>query len=270
MINIDNIKKLRDKTLCGFKDCKEALEEACGDLEEAVQILKKRGLKVANKRSANETKEGIVIASVSKDRKYSAVVSLLCETDFVAKNDEFKSCADNIIKLAVDNKIKNLDELNDFSYSPECTISGKITELIGQCGENIKLNFECFLGKNLYCYNHHTRRVSSVVDLDADGDLSDFGKEISMHIVASSPISIDRDSIDNDILEKERSVAAELSSSEVNDNIRVRRIEGRINKFFKENVLLEQEWIYDNKKTVGQILKENNVQKVNFFKIVKL
>ena len=270
MSNIEDIKKLREKTLCGFKDCKEALDEAGGNLDEAIQILKKKGLKVADKRSTNETNEGIVLAGVSPDRKYSTVVSLLCETDFVAKNSDFKECIEKILKLAIENKIDSLDKLNNINYCQNTTVNARITELIGQYGENIRLNFRYFVGRNIYCYNHHNLRISSLVDLDTDSDISRFGHDVAMQIVAYNPIAIDRESVDKDIIDRERNIATELSAYETNENIRVKKIEGKLNKFFKENVLIEQEWMYDSKKNVGQMLKENNVQKVNFFEIVRL
>ena len=267
---IDDIKKLRERTLCGFSSCKDALIESKGDIDEAVQILKKKGLKVADKRSGNETNEGIIRAGVSSDRTYGTIVRLLCETDFVARGKDFIDCSEKIVDLIVRDKIKDLEELNGIKYDDNISVNNKITELIGQCGENIKLDFICVEGINLYCYNHFTKKVSSIVDLNKEGDNSEIGKNIAMHIVACNPISVDRNSVDSSIIDSEKKIAIELSSDEINESIREKKVLGRLNKFYKENVLLEQPWIFDAKKNVGQILSENKINCINFFKLVKI
>jgi len=142
-ININDIKKLRDITFCGLSDCKKALEESEGDFDKAIQILRKKGLKIANKRCDNETSEGIIIAKVNTSCDFGVLITLACETDFVAKTDNYKNLANKIATLAVENKIKDLETLNNTDLEG-LTISNKIVELIGQVGEKVTLNYKCF------------------------------------------------------------------------------------------------------------------------------
>lgn len=268
-INISDIKKLRDITFCGLSDCKKALEESEGDFDKAIQILRKKGLKIANKRCDNETSEGIIIAKVNASCDFGVLITLACETDFVAKTDNYKNLANKIATLAVENKIKDLETLNNTDLEG-LTISNKIVELIGQVGEKVTLNYKCFEGEKIGFYNHFSGKLSCLTIFEnvSISNFEEVGKTISMQIAANNPVAIDRNSVDEKTLENERSLAEESSKNAKNDEIKAKMINGKLDKFFKENVLLEQQLISDDKKTVEQYLKENNNLKIkSFFRI---
>jgi len=274
-VSINDIKKLRDITFCGLGDCKKALEESEGDFDKAIQILRKKGLKVANKRCDNVTSEGIVIAKTNNDNTFGVIVTLSCETDFVAKTDNYKNLANKIVDLALENKIKDLDTLNNKELDG-ITVANKIIELIGQVGENVKLNYTCVEGCSnckLGYYNHFSGKLSTLTLFDNVNDISNFqeiGKVISMQIAANNPIAVDRNSVDEKILANERSLAEENSKNAKNDEIKEKMIKGKLDKFFKESVLLEQQFISDDKKTVEQYLKENGNLIVKSFNRIQI
>ena len=265
-VNINDIKKLRDITFCGLSDCKKALEESEGDFDKAIQLLRKKGLKIASKRCDNETSEGIIISKVNSNCNFGVIVTLACETDFVAKTDNYKNLANKIASLAVENNIKDIETLNNTELDG-LTIANKIVELIGQVGEKVTLNYKCIEGEKIGCYNHFSGKLSclTVFENVSISNFEEVGKIISMQIAANNPVAVDRYSVDEKTLENERSLAEESSKNAKNEEIKAKMINGKLDKFFKENVLLEQNLISDDKKTVEQYLKENNNLKIKSF-----
>ena len=268
MSEIEKIKQLRQSTGAGFKDCGEAIKESGGDLDKAVEILRVKGISKASKKMSRAAKEGVV--AVSGDEKKISLIEVNCETDFVAKNDNFI------------NFVKELSEINNFCSSDleklkkikmknAKTVDENLILLISKIGEKITLGRAKTLsynGSKNFNYLHtvvkdNLSKLAVVVSLETDSDSNDlkiFGKQLSMHIAASNPLALDSKSINKDVLEKEESlISEELKSTGKPDQIIKKISIGKINKFKEENALLSQSWVMEPKKKVQDILKELSI-----------
>lgn len=261
-ITAADVNKLRKKTGAGMMDCKNALVEADGDFEEAVDALRKKGQKVAAKRGDREASEGVVIADTSDDGKTGFLISLNCETDFVAKNDDFKSLAEDILKIAKDNNPADLDALKGLPFKDAGqSIEEKIVESIGKIGEKIELGtYEKIDADEVVAYNHPGNNIASLVGLNKSGDgYGEIAKHVAMQVAAMSPVAVDKESVSKEVIDRELQVGREQAIEEGKpENIVDKIAEGKLNKFFKENTLLNQQFIRDTKKTVSQYLKEQD------------
>lgn len=256
------IKELREKVGSGILDCKEALEKSDGDIEKAIDFLRKKGIATASKKSSRVSLEGLVAIAESKD-KFTAI-EMNSETDFVAKNQKFQDAVTSIAKYSLE--VSSIDELKSYKTESGDTVSDKVTELVSIVGENIQLRrFKSVSGKVLVSYVHgavskNLGKIGVLLSLDTDGDITkahDFGKKIAMHIAAFAPKSLDIDSLDPKELEREKSILTEQAkASGKPDNVIEKMIQGRIKKFYAEVVLLEQDFVMDNKVTVRQALKQ--------------
>lgn len=269
-VDKEDVIKLRDITGCGILACKKALEQVGGNFDEAVSILKKSGARVACKRSQNITNEGVVVARVSQDRCFGVIFGLCCETDFVSRTDIYNNFALDVANVAVENKIKSVDELNSFIINGTSVADG-ITNLIGRFRENIKIIYECISGNEIYCYNHFSKKLSSLVDINDSGcnDIDEAAKKIAMHIAATRPISVDKDSLDPDTLSEWKKEVSTDDLLSKGDNIRGKIIEGKLKKIFQDKVLLEQNMSFCEGETVRSYLQSNNIV-VNSFKYISL
>lgn len=255
-ITAAEVNKLRQQTGAGMMNCKKALVEADGDFEKAIDLLRKKGQKIAAKREGREAKEGLVIAKTSSEGKEGVLIVLNCETDFVAKNDEFIQFANSIIDLAIE---KNPDSINNLKA---LTLNGtsveeSITGLIGKIGEKIEISqYEVIESANVIAYNHPGNRLATLVGMNKSAD-DQIGKDIAMQIAAMNPVAIDKDDIDPGIVERELEIGKEQAKQEGKpENILEKIALGKLNKFYKENTLLNQDYIKDNKKTIRQFLSE--------------
>lgn len=259
-ITAADVNKLRKQTGAGMMDCKKALVEANGDFEAAIDILRTKGQKVAAKRSDRDAAEGLVIAKSTNDGTRGAMIVLNCETDFVAKNDAFSDVANAILDLAIDSNPSNLDELMALNYpGSEQKISDKITEEIGKIGEKIELSaYESVSASKVVAYNHPGNRLASVVGFNnATGD--DIGRDVAMQVAAMDPVSLDKNSVPQEVIDRELQVGKDQAIEEGKPAEMAEKIaQGRLNKFFKESTLLSQSFIKDNKKSVDQYLREQN------------
>jgi elongation factor Ts len=258
-ITASEVNSLRKKTGAGMMDCKKALVEANGDMEAAVDILRKKGQKVAAKRSDRDAAEGVVLAKASSDGKAGAIIVLNCETDFVAKNADFVSFAENILNIAVENQPADIDALKALPYMDSgLTIADKIIEQTGVIGEKIDLSgYATVEADSVVTYIHPGNKLASVVGLNKEGNFDTVGKDIAMQVAAMAPVALDKDSVPQDIIEKEIEVGKELAIQEGKPADLAEKIAmGRLNKFFQENTLLNQSFIKDNKKSIKQYLGE--------------
>ncbi len=256
-ITASDVNRLRKQTGAGMMDCKKALTEAEGDFEKAIDILRKKGQKVAAKRSDREAGEGLVIAKTN-DNKTGVLVMLNCETDFVAKNEEFGALANEIVDMALQNEVSNADELKSLKMSNGLTISEKITEEIGKIGEKIDLGgFEKINSEYIYAYNHPGNRLASMVGMNQNSDeVEDAGKNVAMQVAAMNPVALDKDSVSQDVIDRELAVGKEQALNEGKPENMVEKIaQGKLNKFFKENTLLNQDYIKESKQSVQNYLK---------------
>ena len=268
MSDIEKVKQLREATGAGFKDCNLAVKESGGDLDKAVEILRVKGISKASKKMSRDAKEG-VIATSGNENKIS-VLELNCETDFVAKNDDFVSFAKELCELNNQND-SDLEKLNKSNMSNGKSVEDSLVSLIAKMGEKITIGkVKTFNQSGTKNFNYlHTvvkdnlSKLSVIASLETS-DESDsvkiFGKQLSMHIAASNPLALSSDLIDKDVLQKEHDlVKEELKSSGKPDEIVQKISLGKMNKFKEENALLTQAWVMEPKKKVQDIVKDLNI-----------
>lgn len=272
-ITAAEVNKLRQQTGAGMMDCKNALVEAEGDIEAAIDILRKKGQKVANKRADREAGEGIVIAQTDATGTFGAITMLNCETDFVAKNAEFVALSNKIMELAIANKPKSVEDLKNIKIDAR-TVQEHISDLIGKTGEKMELGEYQFIEAPLVVsYIHQGSRLSTIVGLNQNNkEFMQIGREIAMQIAAMNPVAVDKDDVDPKIVEKEIEIGKEQAREEGKPENMLEKIAlGKLNKFFKESTLLNQDFIRDSKVTVGQYLTSVNKElTVTGFKRVSL
>lgn len=257
-ITAADVNKLRQQTGAGMMDCKKALTEANGDFEAAVDLLRKKGAKVAANRADRSASEGAVLAKISADNTFGVVLSLNCETDFVGKNEGFVALAQGFIDLAVANKAKTREDLLNLDYQG-LTVAEKLVEQTGVIGEKIEIGaYEVIEAPAVAAYIHAGNRLATIVALTKGGDASlEAGRQVAMQVAAMSPVAVDENSVAKDVIEREIEVGKEQAIAEGKPAEMAEKIAvGKLNKFYKENTLLNQEFIRDNKKTIKQFLSE--------------
>jgi len=260
-ITAAEVNKLRQMTGAGMMDCKNALVESNGDIENAIDYLRKKGQKVANKRADRESNEGLVIAKANKDGSFGIITMLNCETDFVAKNQEFIDLANAISEIALNNKPKNLEELNSLKLDNR-TIAEHVSDYMGKTGEKIQLNEYVFIeAPKVFVYNHNGNKLASMMGFNKSEakDIDQVGKDVVMQIAAMSPVAIDKDDVDPTTVQREIEIGKEQAREEGKPEEMLEKIAlGKLNKFYKESTLLNQEFIKDSKKTIAQYLSESD------------
>jgi elongation factor Ts len=257
-ITASDVNKLRQQTGAGMMDCKNALVEANGDFEAAVDILRKKGQKIAAKRGDNDAKEGVIIAQASADGKSGVILTLNCETDFVAKNDGYVAMVQSLVDIALDKLPATVEELKALPYDARLSVEEKITEQVGVVGENLDLSGYAVMNSNfVVAYNHPGNQLATLVGLSAGtaADIAEAGRQVAMQVAAMNPIAIDKDGVDARTIEREIEVGKDLAIQEGKPAEMAEKIAlGRLNKFFQENTLLSQAFVRDNKMTVEQFL----------------
>lgn len=259
-IKAADVAKLRKSTGAGMMDCKKALQEADGDFEKAIDLIRQKGQAIASKRADREASEGNVQAKVSG--KYGAMISLNCETDFVAKNEDFVALANEVIENAFADRIESVDQL----YTKKPELKEKVNELLGKIGEKIEVSrvvSEKADNGILVDYIHMGSKLGVLIKFDnvndAGDDLYKLGKDFAMQVAAMNPISVYREEIPQDKIDKEIEIYKEVARKEGKpDKILDKIAQGKLNKFYQENCLSEQTFIKDNSKTVGEMIKEFN------------
>ncbi len=256
-ITAADVNKLRLQTGAGMMDCKKALTESEGDFEKAVDYLRKKGQKVAANRGDREAREGAVLSKVSADGKHGALIVLNCETDFVAINADFTGFANQILDIAVE---KNPSDLSALLALPigGTAISDKIIEYVGKIGEKIELSrFEKVEAEKVHAYIHPGNKLATLVGFNKSSVSDQVGKEIAMQVAAMSPVALDKGDVDANTLEREIEIGKEQARAEGKPEEMLDKIaQGKLNKFYKESTLLNQEFIRDAKKTVSQYLND--------------
>ena len=272
-ITAQEVNELRKTTGAGMMDCKQALMESDGDIEKAIDYLRKKGQKIAAKRADRDASEGVVLAKVSQDKTFAAVVMVNCETDFVAKNQDFISYVESIIDLAVANKLSSADALKA-AHLNDRTVEESFVDKTGIIGEKIQLGkYEAVSAESVYAYVHPGNRIASIAGLNKAGEnFEEAGHDVVMQIAAMSPVAIDKDSVPQDMIDREIEIGKEQARQEGKPEDTLEKIAlGKLNIFFKESTLLNQSFIKDSKKSVDQYLKEfDKGLTVNNFKRVAL
>ena len=256
-ISASDVGKLRRQTGSGMMDCKKALIEANGDFEQAVDILRKKGQKVAAKRADRQATEGVVIAKNNTDNNKAILISLNCETDFVAKNEDFIKIAHSILDKAVSENLASSEDLSSMLLDEGMTVAEKVLEQTGVIGEKIEISAQVVEDTQVSSYVHAGNRLATLVGFNQTLD-HQVARDIAMQVAAMSPIAVDKDNVDQETVNRELEIAKDLARQEGKPEQMLDKIaQGRLNKFFKENTLLNQAFIKDGKKSVAQYLQEH-------------
>jgi elongation factor Ts len=276
--SLDNIKKLREMTGVGFKDCKIALDETKGDIEKSIEFLRKKGIAKASKKMSRTASEGLAL--VKEESGQISIIEINSETDFVAKNKDFINFCKELSDLNFTSK-GNLDKLNNLNMTNGILVKDNLVNLIAKIGEKVTIRranfFDNTSGSNFF-YVHsatekHIGKIICLVKLDGiiKGKNDDIGLKIAMHIAASNPLAIDKNDIDKKIVDKELEIIkAEITNSGKPAEMAEKISKGKISKFLNENSLLNQAWIMDPKKIVSNVLKENSLdQEIKVLNFVK-
>ena len=281
MSDIENIKKLRQSTGAGFKDCNAALKESSGDLEKAAEILRVKGIAKASKKMSRDAKAGVIV--VSGDSKKTSLIEVNCETDFVAKNDDFLNFVKELSEI--NNQCSSdKDKLNKSTMANGKTVEENLVALIAKIGEKITIGKTSTIensNSQNFIYQHsvikdNVSKLGVVVSIETSEDsdqIKSFGKQLSMHIAASNPIALNSDEIKDDVIQKEQElIAEELKNSGKSEEIAKKISLGKINKFKEENSLMTQDWVMEPKKKVKDILTEINIPnlKIKEFTRIKI
>ena len=281
MADIDKVKKLREVTGAGFKDCNLAIKESNGDLDKAVEILRVKGISKASKKMTRDAKEGVV--AISGDEKKMSLIEVNCETDFVAKNDDFVNFVKELSELN-NEKNSNIDELKKSKMKNDITVEDNLVALIAKIGEKITIGKTKTISSSSstnYQYLHtvvkdNLAKLAVIVSIETKDNseiVKNFGKQLSMHIAASNPLALESSLIEKSIIEKEQElVTEELKNSGKPEDIAKKISLGKMNKFKEENALLTQAWVMEPKKKVQDILKELAIEdlKIKEFSRIKI
>jgi len=266
-ITATDVNKLRKMTGAGMMDCKMALQEADGNYDKAIEIIRKKGQMVASKRADREATQGAVLAMVSSNKSSGAIIALNCETDFVAKNQGFISFAQSILDLAIQNDSADLESLKNASLEGK-PVSEKIVEQIGIIGEKIELAYyEIIKAAHVAAYIHPGNKLAALVGFSKI--LPDqVAKDIAMQVAAMSPVAVDKEDVSPQVLEQEKEIGRDQARREGKPENMIEKIaEGKLNKFYKESTLMNQEFTKDSRKTVRQYLQETDKEvKVTAFR----
>jgi elongation factor Ts len=272
-ISASDVKKLRDLTGAGMMDCKKALTESGGDIDKAVELLRKRGQKMADKRADRHASEGAVIALVNDDNNRGVIVKLSCETDFVAKNEKFVQLATSFAQLALDNFPADMNELLALDYNG-ISVGEKVTEQVGVIGEKLELAaYEKLEAATVSPYIHMGNRAGVLVGLTKEGEaVYEAGRDVAMQVAAMHPIAVDKDGVDKSVIDKEIEIGMDQARQEGKPEKMLEMIaKGKLNKFFKEKTLLNQQFVKDSKQTITTFLKSKDPElTVTAFKHVTL
>lgn len=258
-ISAQDVNKLRQMTGAGMMDCKKALQESDGDFDKAVEYLRKKGQKLANKRADKSANEGIVIAKTTDDKKFGGIMMLNCETDFVAKNQDFIDFANSISDAAIANKAKDLDALKAVKMDNGRTVEENVTEMVGKTGEKLVLyQYDSLEGETVFAYNHHGNKLGSIVSMNKSGEeIEALGHDIAMQVAAMNPAGVDRNDVPQEVIDRELEIGRDQARQEGKpENIIEKIAEGKLNKFMKENTLLNQEFIKEAKTSVQDYIQK--------------
>ncbi len=265
-VSAQQVKELRDKTGAGMIDCKKALEDSNGDLEVAIDILRKKGAAVAAKRAERAANEGVVLTKIFNDGKSAAMVEVNCETDFVAKNEDFTSFANLALEAVVGNHPADIDSLMNLSVNGK-NLANELNALVGKIGEKIQVSrFTIENADNgvIVDYIHHGSKLGVLISADnlPSDNASEFVpmlKDFAMQVAAMRPISVYRDEVDKTLIEKEMEIYKELARKEGKPEQILEKIAtGKLNKYYEENCLFEQAFVKDNSKKVSSLIEEFN------------
>jgi len=254
-----DVVKLRKVTGAGMMDCKGALADADGNFERAVEIIREKGKLVANKRADRDAAEGVVLAKVSEDKKFGAMVVLNCETDFVAKNDNFVAFANSILNEALANNADSLETVKNLNLNGR-SIDSQVTEQTGVIGEKIELSYYSKINaETVIGYIHPGNKLATLVGFNKAGVDINVAKDVAMQVAAMAPVAVDKDSVSQEVIDKEIAIAKEKFRLEGKPEAMLDKIaQGALNKFFQDSTLLNQIYVKDGKISIKEFLSQND------------
>lgn len=274
-ISLEQIKDLRNKTGAGMADCKKALEESNGDIEKAIEILRKKGAALASKRADKSTNEGAIKSKISDDRKSGSIIEVNCETDFVSKGDDFQKFSDDVAEAALLAKTDDIDTVLQTKLG-DLTIQEKLDSLMASVAEKTEIKRVKFVNVEdgfVGDYNHFGSKLGSLIGVKGNYSekAGDIVSKIAMQVVAMNPIAIRREDVSQDTIDKEKEIyTTQVKNEGKPENIIDKIVENKVEKFFQENVLLEQEFIQDSKLSVGDLLKNFEKESGDALEIVEM
>ncbi len=271
-ISAKDVKKLRDVTGVGMMDCKRALVETEGDFDAAIDLLRTLGQKIAAKRSDREAKEGLVVTASSTDGKTAILVEVNCETDFVARNDEFQAFAAQIGASVLAHRPADADALLALEFDGDSTVADALTNMTGKIGEKIDLRRHAIATSDtgsIVSYIHPGNRLGVLVDISGEGDLEHIGRDVAMQVAALNPIATRREEVDSSVTDKEVKIAREAALLDGKPAHIVDKIAtGKLERYYKDHVLLEQAFVKDSSQSVKQMLAAAGAEVKSFVRFV--
>ncbi len=271
-ISAKDVMKLREATGAGMMDCKKALTEADGDMDKAVEILRKKGQQVSEKRAEREANEGLILTRLSDDAKTASAVELNCETDFVARNEDFQAQAQAFLNIAFEKKIASVEELLKEEVDG-LTIEKHLEGMVGKIGEKIEISRVVFVNTDgaLVDYIHPGNQLAVIVEFDGSVPEQAIGKDVAMQIAAMNPLAVTREGVDSSVIDKELEIAKEQLINEGKPaEIAEKAAQGKLRRFYEERVLLEQKFVKDNGVSVKDYLQSNDAPLVRSFHRMQL
>jgi len=255
-ISAQEVNKLRKMTGAGMMDCKKALTKTDGNFDEAIKVIREKGQAIANKRSDREATEGVTLSEVSSDSKFGVIIAVNCETDFVAKNESFINFAKSILDLALENKPADLDALKNLKLNGK-TVAENIIEQTGIIGEKVDLShYDQLSDFQIAAYIHSDKKLATLVSLNKGGIDEQIGKDVAMQVAAMNPVSLDKSDVPQSIIDTELEIGKKQALAEGKPENLIEKIAmGKLGKYYKENTLINQIFIKDNKMTIKQYLQ---------------
>lgn len=271
-ISAKDVKALREQTGAGMMDCKKALTEADGDMEAAVEILRKKGQKISEKRADREASEGLIVTKISDDGKSAAALEINCETDFVARNEDFEDKANKFVNLAFENKVNDVDALLKLQMNG-LSVADHLKDMVGKIGEKIEISRTVYVDSEgtIVSYIHPGNQLGVLVEFDGELNDEGIGKDVAMQVAAMNPLAVTRDGVDSSVVEKELEIAKQQLLNEGKpENIAEKAAQGKLRRFYEERVLLEQKFVKDNSLSVKEYLEQNDAPLVKSFHRLQL
>lgn len=271
-ISAKDVKELREQTGAGMMDCKKALQEADGDFEKAIEILRKKGQQLSEKRSDREANQGLIVTRVSDDGSKAAALEINCETDFVARNDDFQNRTQQFLDILFENQIESVDELLETEHEG-LSIADHVKDMVGKIGEKIKINRVLYAETDGFfiSYIHPGNQLGVLVEFKGDVEDPEIGKDVAMQIAAMNPLAVTREGVDSSIVEKELEIAKDqLLEEGKSEEIAEKASQGKLRRFYEERVLLEQKFVKDNSLSVEEYLENNDTPLVKSFHRLQL
>ena len=270
-ITAKDVKRLRDATDAGMMDCKKALIEANGDFDAAIDVLRKQGLKKADKRADREAKEGLIVTAVNDDHSKGIIAEVNCETDFVARGEVFETFAKRIAEIAISELPENLDALKALQFDDKDSVESASIAITGKVGEKIEVRryekLESDEQGGVVAYMHPGSRLGVLVRMTGNGEKAGAGRDVAMQVAALNPVATRAEEVPEEVKQKELDIAREVARNEGKPDKIIERIaEGKLNRYYKDHVLIEQPFVKDSSLTVKEMLKKADVEVLTFLR----